>query len=1290
MSERLCNAHGLAREELKKAVVAFGPIMPGFGSWEWIGAEMADALQGRFRTVTFCDEVPECDLVVFVKFRPDDDAFRRIADRSAIIFCPVDGYGMASHIDADEPILTLCDRIVVHCHRLRKYFAPYAETRYLDHHLRFTAPLRTEPLREGPFVWAGVHSNLPPLVEWVNRNPLPEELWVLTNSNSDASHPEDFGFRSDRRVRVERWTPERQREWTGLARAALDVKGEDFRARHKPPVKAFDFIASGVPFATNSWSSPADHLSGLGFSPASPNDLDRWLSHGYFDETVALGRVLQEHLGREQVAENWARLIEEVLVERRSRSRSSVASHEATAVPNVQSANSDLAPRKTKVAILSLLFNWPSTGGGTIHTYEAAKFLSREGYDVRHIYARFDSWGVGQVTEALAANAEELRFDNATWNPDSIRERFRDALERFAPDAVIVTDSWNTKPLLAEAAEGYPYFLRLAALECLCPLNNVRLLVDAEGRPAACPLQQLAEPEACRKCVRENERFSGALHRAERVLAGFDEPDYAERLKRAFENAEGILAVNPAIADMVRPFAKAVHVVPSGFDPDRFDLARLDLEAPPKTEGKRRLFFAGLTQEYMKGFAVLQEACDTLWRNRQDFELVATGEPAGPINDFTRFVGWLSQDDLPCHIRGADILVFPTIAEEALGRSAVEAMGCGRPVVASRIGGLSFTVRDGETGLLFEPGNAADLAEKLDQLLDDPDLCRQLGDAGRRRFEEEYTWDAILARHYRPLLGTPVREPALGKAAEFNEGNPRLGCVLAVQNRPAEVLERTLQSYAFQTLQPADKVLVDFGSKHELSACYSELCREYGWRFVPVGPEGCRWSLSAAYNVAVSRLSPNVNVVFKGDVDVLLGEDVLERAGRFACERLCLFACRTTSSTTILPEQVTPGVIKDLFRSDPPPKPMDGEGIHAYPRRWFEEIGGFDLRFSGWGFEDSDLRLRAEWSIGIHRDESALLLHQWHPRSVNVGQTQDNDRYYQSTKPGRQVVRNGGRLLPAESESDATPPARQIDDPKTHPKVVIATRSLHEELYRLSDEFLDFGRSEPGRLRPRERHRFVGTDAAGYLRELAQLDAEWVINLDEDAFVADPRGIISLIEHMEREGYAACGMPDGGVVPIRRHHPLACNTFFNIFDLRRVRAAWANWDQALHASPASEEVDDIPEIARRTAWAFDRFEPYYGAFFSLLEAKEKILYLDAETWDDGISTILKGPDGRPLLIHCWYSRQWKVDPDTRHRFDRVIDFLRMVRSPRWRPAPDPDRSRPSVPATALLHGGRPS
>ena len=73
-------------------------------------------------------------------------------------------------------------------------------------------------------------------------------------------------------------------------------------------------------------------------------------------------------------------------------------------------------------------------------------------------------------------------------------------------------------------------------------------------------------------------------------------------------------------------------------------------------------------------------------------------------------------------------------------------------VVGSRIGGVPFTVLDGATGLLCEPGNAEDLACKLEKLLDDAALRTRMGSEGRRRFEEEFTWERVIEKHYRPLL----------------------------------------------------------------------------------------------------------------------------------------------------------------------------------------------------------------------------------------------------------------------------------------------------------------------------------------------------------------------------------------------------------------------------------------------------------------------------------------------------------------------------------------------------------
>lgn len=147
---------------------------------------------------------------------------------------------------------------------------------------------------------------------------------------------------------------------------------------------------------------------------------------------------------------------------------------------------------------------------------------------------------------------------------------------------------------------------------------------------------------------------------------------------------------------------------------------------------------------------------------------------------------------------------------------------------------------------------------------------------------------------------------------------------------------------------------------------------------------------------------------------------------------------------------------------------------------------------------------------------------------------------------------------------------------------------------------------------------------------------------------------------MEQGGHAACGMPDGGVVRIRRHNPAACNAYFNVFDMRRVRPIWANWDRVVSASHRPEYEKMTAPFATRTRFAFDHFERYYGVFFSLLEAGESILYLDAEEWQDGVSTLLKDAGGAPLLIHAWYTRNWPWSYHTRQRYRAVIDGARRL------------------------------
>lgn len=409
--------------------------------------------------------------------------------------------------------------------------------------------------------------------------------------------------------------------------------------------------------------------------------------------------------------------------------------------------------RPFKIAILSLLFNWPSTGGGIVHTYELAVALGYAGFSVCHIFAQYDGWKVGFVEGDYLVPHVAISFDESEWNARSIRSRFREIVDQFAPDIVIITDSWNCKPLLAEAVEGYVYLIRIAAMETLCPLNNVRLLLDAAGAAVTCTKDQMSDPMYCRQCVAKNTLFSGSLHAAERDLGGFHNSDYPARLRHAIANAHAVLVVNPKIADVIAPYNQRVHVVPSGFDAKRFPQS---LTLGPRSGDPKllRILFAGLTDEYMKGFAVLLEAGKVLWSRRKDFEIVATGDPPGQLNAYTRLIGWQSQEELPLTIADADILVFPTLAEEGLGRSAVEAMACGRPVVASRIGGLRWIVDHNRTGLLHEPGDVDGLVTALQRLLDDDLLRLRMGLEGRKKFESDLTWEVILERHYIPLFSS--------------------------------------------------------------------------------------------------------------------------------------------------------------------------------------------------------------------------------------------------------------------------------------------------------------------------------------------------------------------------------------------------------------------------------------------------------------------------------------------------------------------------------------------------------
>lgn len=122
------------------------------------------------------------------------------------------------------------------------------------------------------------------------------------------------------------------------------------------------------------------------------------------------------------------------------------------------------------------------------------------------------------------------------------------------------------------------------------------------------------------------------------------------------------------------------------------------------------------------------------------------------IVDRCLFLGY--QDDVAPFYAAFDALILPS-ANEGTPVSAIEALAAGRPVVATRVGGVPDVIRDGLDGFLVTPGDVDELADRLGRLAADRELARRMGESGRERVLERYSVDRLVADvdgFYRRLL----------------------------------------------------------------------------------------------------------------------------------------------------------------------------------------------------------------------------------------------------------------------------------------------------------------------------------------------------------------------------------------------------------------------------------------------------------------------------------------------------------------------------------------------------------
>jgi D-inositol-3-phosphate glycosyltransferase len=220
-------------------------------------------------------------------------------------------------------------------------------------------------------------------------------------------------------------------------------------------------------------------------------------------------------------------------------------------------------------------------------------------------------------------------------------------------------------------------------------------------------------------------------------------------------------------------------VIPGGVDLARFrPIERKEArQALGFDASSRMLLFVGRIQR-LKGLEVLLRAFARM--SDLDARLVVVGGQRGTghesreisrlqqlavklnVADRTRFVGAVSHQHLPLYYSSADVTVMPS-SYESFGLVAVESLACGTPVVATRVGGLTSIVHDGETGLLV-PWRDPDLfASALRRVLGDEALRRHLAGQARESVLD-YGWERIADEHL-ALYADVLAERSLRVAA---------------------------------------------------------------------------------------------------------------------------------------------------------------------------------------------------------------------------------------------------------------------------------------------------------------------------------------------------------------------------------------------------------------------------------------------------------------------------------------------------------------------------------------------
>jgi glycosyltransferase involved in cell wall biosynthesis len=307
----------------------------------------------------------------------------------------------------------------------------------------------------------------------------------------------------------------------------------------------------------------------------------------------------------------------------------------------------------------------------------------------------------------------------AIWSTESARD-FELTLKTFRPNVVHVH---NTLAVISPsiywvaARHGVPVVQTLHNFRLLCPQANLY----RNGTICENCLGKLPWRGSVHACYRDSIAQSSVL--------------------------TGMLMVHRAIGTWQHKVTRYIALnefcrdkfIEGGLPAEKLLIKPNFVDFPPPQDGPRQgILFVGRLSK-LKGICLLADAVKKLSGIR--VRVAGIGPDSDVLQNLPDIdrLGSLELPQIQHEMTNAVALVLPSLCYDSFPRTLVEAFACGLPVIASRLGSLPGLVQDGVTGLLFDSGNAEDLAEKIHWANANPDLMAVMGRQARARYEAYYT-----------------------------------------------------------------------------------------------------------------------------------------------------------------------------------------------------------------------------------------------------------------------------------------------------------------------------------------------------------------------------------------------------------------------------------------------------------------------------------------------------------------------------------------------------------------------